>query len=85
MPSRCANHSCSSFYASAEGKLFRVDLEIASTASSTQHKTVFLWLCGNCAPWMNPTVEVTGDTVRVMLAATPPPSLGEPASRMLLN
>ena len=72
MFTRCANPSCAGWYPSDEGKLFRLDFEIASTTGPTQNKLVFLWLCGNCARRMNPRVEVAGDTVRVLLAAAPP-------------
>jgi len=84
MSARCANASCTSWCPSDKGKLFRLDLEIASTNGATQHKIVFLWLCGNCACRMNPRVEVAGDTVRVLLAAAPP-AWGNPAATAVVN
>jgi hypothetical protein len=84
MFTRCANPSCTGWYPSDEGKLFRLDLEIASTAGATQQKIVFLWLCGNCARRMNPRVEVAGNTVRVLLAAALP-APGKPAVMATVN
>lgn len=84
MSARCANPSCTGSCPSDEGKLFRLDLEIASIAGATQHKIVFLWLCGNCARRMNPRVEVAEDTVRVLLAAAPP-ALGKLAATAMIN
>ena len=69
MPTKCANPLCSACHHGDEGKLFRLDFEIASTAGATQHKTAFVWLCSHCAQQMNPRVEVTRDAVRVLLAA----------------
>ena len=79
MSAKCANASCAGWHPSDKGKLFRLDLEIASTAGATQHKIVFLWLCGNCARRMNPRVVVAGDTVQVLLAAAGP-ARGKPAA-----
>jgi len=85
MVTRCENPSCTGSCPSDEGKLFRLDLEIASMAGATQHHIVFLWLCANCACRMNPRVEVVGDTVRVLLAAAPPAALGKPVATVLVN
>jgi len=84
MFARCANPSCAGWYSSDEGKLFCLDLEIANTAGATQHEVVFLWLCGSCASWLNPKVEVAGNTIRVLLAAAPP-SPSKPAAIATVN
>ncbi len=68
MSTKCANAHCSACHHPDEGKLFRLDLEIANTAGATQLRTVFVWLCSRCAREMNPRVEVAGNTVRVLLA-----------------
>jgi len=84
MVTGCENHLCTGSCPSDDGKLFRLDLEIASMAGATQRKIVFLWLCGNCARRMNPRVEVAEGTVRVLLAAAPP-ALGKPAATAMIN
>jgi hypothetical protein len=85
MATKCANPSCSACYHRDEGKLFRLDFEIASTAGATQHKTAFVWLCSRCAQQMNPRVEVTKDTVRVLLAAVQSTMPKRPTGSALVN
>ncbi len=70
MVARCANPACSSAcHRPEEGKLFRVDIEIANKAGTTEQNTAYVWLCSRCARVMNPRIEVAGDTVRVLLSA----------------
>jgi hypothetical protein len=80
MFTRCANPSCIGSCSSDGGKLFRLEFEIASTAGATLCKSVFLWLCGDCARRMKPKAEIAGDTVRVLLAAAPQMEPGRPAA-----
>lgn len=69
MHAKCANRLCSSHRTGDEGKLFRVDLDIANTAGESQRKTAYVWLCDPCALQMRPSIEVAGDTVLVRLGA----------------
>jgi len=71
MSAKCANPLCRASHHWDEGKLFRLDIEIASTAGGTKQKTAFVWLCRRCAQQMNPRVEVTRSKVRVLLATVP--------------
>jgi hypothetical protein len=69
MLGKCANRLCSSLRTGDEGKLFRLDIDIANTAGENQCKTAYVWLCDPCARQMSPRVEVAGDTVLVRLGA----------------
>ena len=68
--SKCANNSCSAVCHRDEGKLFRLDINLANAAGENECKTLYVWLCSRCAGEMNPKVEVAGDTVTVLLAST---------------
>ena len=68
--SKCANNSCSAVCHRDEGKLFRLDINLANATGKNQCKTLYVWLCARCAGEMNPKVKVAGDTVTVLLAST---------------
>jgi hypothetical protein len=85
MVGKCANGSCSASQNNGDGKLFRLDLDIGNTAGTTQRKTAYIWLCGRCAPQMNPRVEVAGSTVRVLLAMVHHPLPIAPSSAATVN
>lgn len=70
MLGKCANGLCSALHSKGDGKLFRLDIEIANAAGEAQLKTVYLWLCSSCARQMSPNVSVAGDRVLVRLALT---------------
>jgi hypothetical protein len=69
MCSKCANAACTASYHCDEGKLFRLDLDIANAAGLTEHKTAYIWLCSECARKMEPRAEIGLKAVRVLLAA----------------
>ena len=73
MYGRCANPACSTSRHPDQGKLFRLDIEIGNSNGATQLKTAYVWLCDRCARRMNPRIVVSGNTVRVLLAALPQP------------
>jgi hypothetical protein len=85
MVATCANSSCVGSGPSDEGKLFRLDFEIASGDGTIQQRTVFVWLCSRCARQMNPRVEVTGSTVRVLLVTVQDPRLTGRSSPATVN
>jgi hypothetical protein len=68
MVEKCANSWCSATQQNHQGKLFRVEIDVASTNGHTRQETTDLWLCARCAAEMNVKVEVAGDTVRVRLS-----------------
>jgi hypothetical protein len=70
MIATCANRMCSTHRVNEEGKLFRLDFDIGSTAGANQRKTIYVWLCEVCAAQLSPRVEVSGDAVLVRLGAT---------------
>jgi hypothetical protein len=75
MAGKCANRACSvSRPQQDEGKLFRVDVGLGNTGGKHQQKTktLYLWLCGECAQQMHPKVEVSGDRVQVRLGKIAP-------------
>jgi len=80
MAEKCANPLCSSLRRPDEGKLFRADIEIGNLAGRHQTKTAYVWLCDRCAVQMNPRIEVSGNTVRLLLAAIPPASVATETS-----
>jgi hypothetical protein len=67
MLQRCANRFCSAPRHYGQGTIFRVDLDLANAAGEKELKKTFLWLCPRCSQVMSPTVEVTGNTVKVRL------------------
>jgi hypothetical protein len=82
---KCANSSCSACHDSNEGKLFRLDLDIANAAGLVRQEVVFIWLCSRCARRMNPSIEITGNTVRVLLATVHNPRLTGHSSPATVN
>ncbi len=72
LANKCANGSCSAVRNHDEGKLFRLDIQLADTAGHNELKTMYVWLCPRCARRLNPKVEVSGDTVTVLLTSTRP-------------
>jgi hypothetical protein len=73
--SKCANHACSAVCRHTEGKFFRFDLDVGNAAGELRCRTVYLWLCARCARQMKPRVEVSGDTITLLLASTKRPPL----------
>lgn len=69
---RCANRRCSAVRRSNEGKLYRLDLEIASLRGGDEHRMEFLWLCEDCATHLRPRVQQRGDSVQILLSAHQP-------------
>ncbi len=67
---KCANSSCPAVFHGDEGKLFRLDINLGNIAGQSQRRTVYLWLCAQCAREMDPKVEVIGDRVTILLAST---------------
>ena len=88
MYGKCANHSCSASGPSHDtGKFFRVDIDLCNNkGSECQRKTMYLWLCPECAQQLRPHVQVVGDMVRVQLARIQPlPLRGSPAVPVGIN
>jgi hypothetical protein len=82
MAGRCANRACSvSRPHSHQGKLFRVDVNVANYKGEQRWKTMYLWLCARCAREMHPKVEVTGDRVQVRLGKIEPALLPSPSPK----
>lgn len=78
MYGRCANPAClAPRHRGDDGKLFRLDIELGSSAGERQRKTAYVWLCGRCARLLSPRVEVADHTVRLLLATI----RSEPSSR----
>ncbi len=69
MQHHCANRFCSALIHSGQGTTFRFDLNLGNKSGESQSKTAYIWLCPRCAQVLNPTIEVTGNTVRVRLSA----------------
>ena len=68
MIGKCANSWCSATPHHHQGKLYRVEIDVGSTAGQPRQETADVWLCTRCAAEMDVKVEVVGDTVRVRLA-----------------
>ena len=69
---KCANHSCSTRSRHGEGKLFRLDINLGNKTGGNERETDYIWLCDCCALIMHPKVEVSGNTVRVLLSKNVP-------------
>ena len=72
MVGKCANSWCSATQQNHEGKLFRVEIDVANKSGQSRQETTDLWLCARCAAQMDVKVEVAGDTVRVRLSKIRP-------------
>jgi hypothetical protein len=69
-PRKCANSVCSAVCRHEEGTLFCLDIGLANMAGEFRSKTMFFWLCAQCARQMKPKVEIVGDTVKLLLTPT---------------
>jgi hypothetical protein len=67
MDTKCANRFCSSRRVLEEGKLYRIDLDIADLAGPGKYETFFVWLCDDCALAMVPRLEIAQHCVQVRL------------------
>lgn len=67
MVRKCANSWCSTTRHNDEGKLFRLDIDLGTATGRSERKTEYIWLCACCVLKMHPNVEVSGNTVRVLL------------------
>jgi hypothetical protein len=72
MVGKCANSWCPTTRHHHEGKLFRLDIDLGNKAGGDERRTEYIWLCAPCAQVMHPKVEVTGNTVRLLLTKNDP-------------
>ncbi len=72
MVRKCANSWCPTSPHLRDGKLFRLDFDLGNMAGGNEQITEYIWLCAPCAQQMRPKVEVTGNTIRVLLSKIAP-------------
>lgn len=72
MVSRCANQFCLTPRRPDMGKMFRLDIDLGNKAGGSERKTAYIWLCSGCAEKMHPKIQITGNTITLLLSRNDP-------------